>query len=90
MQSEWQPVKIIPEKYMAHIKVSSTIIISTIGGNGMEANVYGYIRVSSRDQNEDRQKIAMREFGISENFIFMDKQSGKDFERPGYKQLMRK
>lgn len=56
----------------------------------MEANVYGYIRVSSRDQNEDRQKIAMREFGISENFIFMDKQSGKDFERPGYKQLMRK
>lgn len=56
----------------------------------MEANVYGYIRVSSRDQNEDRQKIAMREFGIPENFIFMDKQSGKDFERPGYKQLMRK
>lgn len=56
----------------------------------MEANVYGYIRVSSRDQNEGRQKIAMREFGISDEFVFMDKQSGKNFERPGYKRLMRK
>ncbi len=56
----------------------------------MGANVYGYIRVSSRDQNEDRQKIAMREFGIPDNLIFMDKQSGKDFERLGYKRLMRK
>ena len=56
----------------------------------MEEKVYGYIRVSSRDQNEDRQKIAMREFGISDGFVFMDKQSGKDFERPGFKRLMRK
>ena len=56
----------------------------------MNAKVYAYIRVSSKDQNEDRQKIAMREFGIPDNFVFMDKQSGKDFERPGYKQLMRK
>lgn len=56
----------------------------------MEANIYGYIRVSSRDQNEGRQKIAMREFGISDEFVFLDKQSGKNFERPGYKRLMRK
>lgn len=56
----------------------------------MNGNTYGYIRVSSRDQNEDRQRIAMREFGIPDNFIFMDKQSGKDFERPGYKRLIRK
>ena len=45
-------------------------------------NVYGYIRVSSRDQNEDRQIIALRELLIPEKNIFMDKQSGKDFERP--------
>lgn len=56
----------------------------------MNGKTYGYIRVSSRDQNEDRQRIAMREFGIPDGFIFMDKQSGKDFERPGYKRLMRK
>lgn len=56
----------------------------------MNEKTYGYIRVSSKDQNEDRQRIAMREFGIPDDFIFMDKQSGKDFERPGYKQLMRK
>lgn len=61
-----------------------------IGGTNMNEKTYGYIRVSSRDQNEDRQRIAMREFGIPDDFIFMDKQSGKDFERPGYKRLMRK
>ena len=44
---------------------------------------YGYIRVSTKEQNERRQFIAMQEFGISENRIYMDKQSGKDFERPG-------
>lgn len=53
-------------------------------------NTYGYIRVSTRDQNEDRQKIAMREFGVAEGNVIMDKQSGKDFDRPGYKRLMRK
>ena len=42
---------------------------------------YGYIRVSTREQNEQRQLIAMQEFGISEKRIYMDKQSGKDFER---------
>jgi DNA invertase Pin-like site-specific DNA recombinase len=52
--------------------------------------IYGYIRVSSRDQNEDRQQIALRELSIPEKDIFMDKQSGKDFERPQYKKLVRK
>lgn len=53
-------------------------------------NVYGYIRVSSREQNEDRQMIALRKAGIHERNIFTDRQSGKDFERPQYKRLLRK
>lgn len=52
--------------------------------------IYGYVRVSSTDQNEDRQLIALREHGVDENNIFIDKQSGKDFERPLYKKLVRK
>ena len=51
---------------------------------------YGYIRVSTRDQNEDRQLIAMRELSIPQKNIFLDKQSGKDFERPQYKKLVKK
>ena len=51
---------------------------------------YGYIRVSSKEQNEDRQLIAMREFGIGEKNLFIDKQSGKDFLRPKYQRLLRK
>ncbi len=51
---------------------------------------YGYIRVSTREQNEDRQMIAMREFGIESSRIILDKQSGKDFERPGYRRLVRR
>lgn len=54
------------------------------------AAIYGYIRVSSRDQNEDRQMVAMREQKVPEKNIFMDKQSGKDFDRPQYKQMVRK
>ena len=54
----------------------------------MENQIYGYIRVSSRDQNEDRQVIAMREFGIAEKNLVIDKQSGKDFARPGYRILL--
>ena len=53
-------------------------------------NLYGYIRVSTRDQNEERQLIALRELKIPEKNIFMDKQSGKDFNRPQYKRLVRK
>ena len=52
--------------------------------------VYGYVRVSAKDQNEDRQIIAMREVGVSEKNIYMDKQSGKDFKRKQYKRLVRK
>ena len=51
---------------------------------------YSYIRVSSRDQNEDRQLIAMHELGIPDKNIYMDKQSGKDFDRPQYKKLVRR
>ena len=51
---------------------------------------YGYIRVSSVDQNEDRQRIAMRSKGVSERSSYMDKQSGKDFEWPNYKRMVKK
>lgn len=53
-------------------------------------NVYGYVRVSSKDQNEDRQVITMREMQIPDENIFIDKQSGKDFNRPQYKKMLRK
>ncbi len=53
-------------------------------------NIYGYIRVSTREQNEDRQMIALREVGVSQKLIYMDKQSGKDFNRPNYRKLVRK
>ncbi len=52
--------------------------------------VYGYIRVSAKDQNEDRQLIALHEMGLEDRNIFADKQSGKDFDRPQYKKLVRK
>lgn len=50
--------------------------------------IYGYIRVSSREQNEDRQVLAMREVGVPSENIFMDRQSGKDFKRPQYQALI--
>ena len=52
--------------------------------------IYGYIRVSTREQNEDRQLIALREMAVSDANLFVDKQSGKDFQRPQYKKLVRK
>ena len=55
-----------------------------------DINIYGYMRVSSKEQNEDRQKIALTEMGVPENNIYMDKQSGKDFERTQYNRLLRK
>lgn len=51
---------------------------------------YGYIRVSSTDQNEDRQRIALNTKAVPLRNIYMDKQSGKDFERPNYKRLVKK
>ena len=53
-------------------------------------NLYGYIRVSSRDQNEERQLIALTEAGVPAENIFLDKQSGKDFNRPQYKKLLQR
>ena len=53
-------------------------------------NIYGYVRVSSMDQNEDRQLMAMSELNIPKKNIYIDKQSGKDFERPQYKRLVKR
>ena len=53
-----------------------------------EKRIYGYVRCSSMDQNEDRQMIVLREASVPEKNIFMDKQSGKDFDRPNYKKLV--
>ncbi len=52
--------------------------------------VFGYVRVSSQEQNEDRQLISMEQAGVPNNNIYIDKQSGKDFNRPSYKRLMKK
>lgn len=56
----------------------------------MSNKIYGYVRVSSKDQCEDRQVLALREHGVPEKNIFMDKLSGKDFNRPQYIRLLRK
>lgn len=53
-------------------------------------NVYGYIRVSTKEQNEDRQLIALGEAGVAPDHLYLDKQSGKDFNRPQYKRLLKK
>ncbi len=55
-----------------------------------DIKTYGYIRVSSKDQNEDRQLIAMREKNVPDRNLFIDRQSGKDFDRPAYKALLKK
>ena len=52
--------------------------------------IYGYMRVSTKEQNEDRQRLALLEAGVAERMIYMDKQSGKDFNRVQYKRLLRK
>ena len=54
----------------------------------MDVLIYGYIRVSTKEQNEERQIIAMQNFGVDK--IYMDKQSGKDFERPEYQKMLRR
>lgn len=53
-------------------------------------NIYGYVRVSTKEQNEDRQLIALHDVGVMQKNIYMDKQSGKDFNRPQYKKLLKK
>lgn len=56
----------------------------------MSGSIYGYIRVSSTDQNDDRQWIALRQQSVPNHHIYVDKQSGKDFDRPQYKKMIRK
>ena len=56
----------------------------------IDNNRYGYIRVSSKDQNEDRQLIALKEAGVPEKNIYIEKRSGKDFDRPQYRRMMRR
>ena len=56
----------------------------------MEGTTFGYVRVSTKEQCEERQLIALREFPVEEEMIFMDKLSGKDFNRPQYKKLLRR
>lgn len=59
-----------------------------MGGKEM-GNVYGYVRVSSREQNEDRQMIALEDVNVPQKNVYVDKQSGKDFNRPRYKRLLK-
>lgn len=56
----------------------------------MSGKIYGYVRVSTQNQHEDRQLAAMREYGVAENHIVVEKQSGKDFDRPKYQRLLRR
>ena len=51
--------------------------------------IYGYARISTKDQNIERQIVALKNFGVCEKNIFIDKKSGKDFERPAYKKLLK-
>ena len=55
----------------------------------MEGNTYGYVRVSTQEQNESRQLDAMREFGVADEHVIVEKLSGKDFNRPQYQQLVK-
>ena len=55
-----------------------------------QKKIYGYVRVSTSEQNTDRQTIALKEMGVPEEHIYVDKLSGKDFQRPQYKRLLRK
>lgn len=63
-------------------------IYDSANGTAKGGNTYGYIRVSTIAQNDDRQRIAMQDFGVPQECLFIDKQSGKDFDRPAYIDLM--
>lgn len=52
--------------------------------------IYAYIRVSTKQQNIDRQYVEIKEFGVEDKFIYVDKESGKDFDRTNYKKLIEK
>lgn len=78
------------ESRLLEILDKFTIEAAKTSIDGISNEFSKYVRVSSTDQNEDRQMIALREVGVPEKNIFMDKQSGKDFDRPNYKKLVRK
>lgn len=77
-----------PSTKVAQRAVERDLTESTMRENG-EPRTYGYIRVSSREQNVARQVVALHDFGITDECIFLDKQSGKDFNRPAYQRLIR-
>lgn len=68
-----------------HIHSAESTLAAVTGNKGV---TYGYIRVSTALQHDDRQRIAMEDFGISEDCLFADKQSGKDFDRPAYSEMI--
>ena len=82
------PLKLISSPSVCHNIIAGRQLLSNTEGFIM--TIYGYVRVSTREQNEDRQLIALHEQGVAHKNIFMDKQSGKDFNRPQYKKLLRK
>lgn len=70
------------------IRIAAAVFKSIFGG--AMKKVYGYIRVSTREQNEDWQFIALLDVGVSKENIYIDKQSGKNFERLQYQKMLRK
>ena len=85
----WKSYFVFPILSQNKISLNIVKLMSGTGGNIM-GNVYGYVRVSSIDQNEDRQLIIMNENNVPKGNVYIDKQSGKDFERPQYKKLVKK
>lgn len=76
---------------LSQSKISPNIVKLMLGtGGNIMGNIYGYVRVSSIDQNEDRQLVVMDENNVPKGNVYIDKQSGKDFERPQYKELIKK
>ena len=68
--------------------IPATAANPSIGSSNTGGKTWGYVRVSTREQNEARQLVALHDFGITEDSVYMDKQSGKDFNRPAYGQLL--
>lgn len=83
-------IKYAETRQTADNKIEVQILHEDMNRRRFMSDMYGYVRVSAKDQCEDRQLLAMREFGVAENSIFLDKLSGKDFQRPQYKRLMRR
>ena len=83
-------IKYAETRQTADNKTEVQILREDMNRRRFMSDMYGYVRVSAKDPCEDRQLLAMREFGVAENSIFLDKLSGKDFQRPQYKRLMRR